>query len=199
MARARIALMVLLVAGVARAEVGAAAEAEAKAHFKAGNLHYDAGAIDKAVDEYRAALRIVPRPILHYNLGQCYRLQGKKREAVEQYGEFLKLQPEGKGSAEAREHVAALTRALDEEQRKLAPVPVEPPPVPATPPPEVKHAPVAATQPPPPSRPRRWPIGVGVGVAVVVAGAALGIGLGVGTQPSTSFNVTDGVHMPTFQ
>src|SRR5690349_17275372 len=60
-----------------------------KKHYQAGNAHCDLQEYDAAVAEYREAYLLTGDPALLYNMGQGYRLGGRKQEAVTSYRGFL--------------------------------------------------------------------------------------------------------------
>ena len=107
-----------LLAQTAPTEPTADAKKEARAHFKQGRAFHDAGAFDKAIEEYLAAYKVMPLPELLFNVGQAYRQKGDKPNAIEYYRKYLGAEPEGLASDEAREHVATLLKQIQDEQAK---------------------------------------------------------------------------------
>lgn len=64
------------------------------AEFVLGSALEKEGAVDQAIDQYRAALRLRPsRPALHNNLGHALFTQGRVDEAIAEYREALHLLP----------------------------------------------------------------------------------------------------------
>ena len=63
--------LVALGAGDARGEDSP--EALAKAHFDKGNMHYNLGRFDEALEEFSAAYEALALPAFLFNLGQCHR------------------------------------------------------------------------------------------------------------------------------
>jgi tetratricopeptide (TPR) repeat protein len=98
----------------------------AKGHYKQGKAYQEAGAFMRAVDEFKAAYAIDPRPEMLFNIAQVYRLAGDKPHALDYFKQYLAAQPEGKASDEARVLVAELQRQIDEDNAHTAPPP--PPP-----------------------------------------------------------------------
>src|SRR5581483_3317572 len=96
---------ILVLATAARAVEPADSKAQAKLHFKLGRTYYDAGDYKHAIDEYQTAYRLLPLPDILFNIGQAYRLAGDRAHALEYYARYLVLEPEGRGSEEARQHV----------------------------------------------------------------------------------------------
>jgi len=164
---------------------------EATAAFGLG--HYA-----EAAEKYETAFSLRPDPALLYDAAQAYRLAGNRPRALELYRNYLRLYPDRQNADEARNQVAALTKAIEEERVGEKALPPSAPVVatPATaPPPPVAPAPVLSpallTAPPPAGAPaaivtetpstaespssstagsRTW-IWIAVGAAVVVGGA----------------------------
>lgn len=62
-----------------------------------------AGRYQEAETEFRHRIEASPRDgILHYQLADCYWLQGKKKESMEEFVEGLRLEGDEKGAAEVR-------------------------------------------------------------------------------------------------
>lgn len=94
--------------------------AAAKAFFKQGRAHHDAGNYALAIKEYRKAYRLTPRPLLLFNIGQAYRLKGDKAQAVVAYQRYLAVVTGGSIAEEARNHIAALQLKLRLERAEVA-------------------------------------------------------------------------------
>ena len=99
---------------------------EATAAFGLG--HYQ-----EAAEKYETAFSLRPDPALLYNAAQAYRLAGNRPRALELYRNYLRLYPDRQNADEARNHVAALTKAIEEEKAvapappvAVVPAPVEP-------------------------------------------------------------------------
>jgi tetratricopeptide (TPR) repeat protein len=163
---------------------------EATAAFGLG--HYQ-----EAAEKYETAFSLRPDPALLYNAAQAYRLAGNRPRALELYRNYLRLYPNRQNADEARNQVAALTKALEDEKSAppvvaSAPAPLAvaapaSPPVapivsvaeaPAAPPPALAPGPSASatlvTQTAPAesssgSGSRTW-IWIAAGAAVVVGG-----------------------------
>lgn len=180
----------LIAPGIARA--GADDKAEARAHFKKGTAFLDAADYKHAIAEYQEAYRLYPNPKLHFNLGQAFRLDGQKQQALDEYRKFLEAQPIGAEADDARAYCALLERDLapppapaPEPQQVVEPPP--PPPVvtpaPAQPQPELVVKPVAE-----PKKPKKktWPIWVGVAAGVLAVGAAATVAGVLLTRPAAT-------------
>ncbi|MFI0976431.1 tetratricopeptide repeat protein [Streptomyces sp. NPDC021093] len=70
-------------------------EARALAHTARGRDHRMAGAYDRALSDYAAALKISPESARVYSgLGETYRLMGRHDEAVNNYSRAIELSPD---------------------------------------------------------------------------------------------------------
>src|SRR5262249_11854389 len=112
--------LLLLAGGSARAEPrpSAAAQREARAHFKLGAEHYAAARYDQAILEYQAAYAKVPLPDILFNLGQAHRLARHREEALAGYRRYVVAQPEGVPADEARSYIAVITKSLADVEAK---------------------------------------------------------------------------------
>lgn len=114
-------LAALLVVLMALASVAHAdPRKEAKAHFAQGKAYHDAGAYDDAIKEYDVAYKLAPLPPILFNIAQCYRLKGDKKDALDYYQRYVTAQPEGDIADEAREHIANLKLRLEVEEAEAA-------------------------------------------------------------------------------
>ena len=84
----------------------------ARRHFLRGKELHAEGKYRDAATEYLAAYERFPAPAFLYNVAQVYRLAGDRRAALENYRKYLELEPDGEGSADAREFVATLEAAI---------------------------------------------------------------------------------------
>ncbi len=122
---------------------------KAKAHFKKGRELQHAGAYDEAIDEYKHAYRLAPRPELLFNIAQCHRLAGHAGDAIEYYQRFLDSAPDDPAADEARGHVASLRQQMAAQLPLHAPGPAAATPAPAPPAPRApasSQAPVVRKQ-----------------------------------------------------
>jgi tetratricopeptide (TPR) repeat protein len=171
---------------------------EAKAHFLAGQSHYNLGELAEAITEFKEAYRLYPDPAFLYNLGQCARQMGRAEEAIRFYRNYLREAPGAPNQPEVEQRIAEL------EAQRAKSAPTEPsPPVPApapAPAPEGAAAPaatVASTAGPPPDPAgtppvyKRWwfwtaavvvVVGVGVGLYAANAGGASAPHTALGAQ-----------------
>jgi tetratricopeptide (TPR) repeat protein len=83
--------------GASAAKAGTAqpdAEVLARAKFAEGNLAYDLGEFQKALDAYSEAYRLRPLPGFLFNIAQCHRQLGRPERASFFYGRYLSLSKE---------------------------------------------------------------------------------------------------------
>jgi tetratricopeptide (TPR) repeat protein len=184
--RAIVALLVLCV-GAATAHAADDAEKKARAHFRAGQAHFQAGRFDDAIAEYQAAYALANKPELLFNIGSAYRRKAEvthdpadKRAAIDFYKKYLDADPAAKAANDASTYIASLSREVEEYEATHAPPPAPPPPAPA---PVVAPAPPPAAPPEPdtaPSEPGRvyriaGIVTAGVGVALVATGVVFAL------------------------
>ena len=170
------------------AEPSAARQAYDEATAAFGLGHYA-----EAAEKYETAFSLRPDPALLYDAAQAYRLAGNRPRALELYRNYLRLYPDRQNADEARNQVAALTKAIEEEKAlppsppvaaapatalppPVAPPPVSPPVLLTAPAPVgapaaiVTETPSAAESPSSNAGSRTW-LWIAVGAAVVVGGA----------------------------
>jgi len=149
MRRARLPWSATIIAAAllaAQAPVWAAASSkDARRIYDEATAAFGLGRYAEAAEKYEAAFSLRPDPALLYNAAQSYRLAGNKPRALELYRNYVRLYPDGTNAEDARTHVAALKKAIEEE-RQPAPPPVAPAPAPVP-------APARAPSPLPPSTP----------------------------------------------
>ena len=189
-------LILALVAGT----VGSARaddHTRARAAFKLGSKHYNLGEFQQALDAFREAYRDYDDPSFLFNIAQCERQLGHKREAVREYRAYLNNAPESAGNHDAiKQIIAQLEKEIADEQAttKMPPTSVTPPPPPATTtPPAQTTTPAAASltaSAPPAEREhtpayKKWWVWTIVG-GVVVAGVTTGLVLGLPKSAPTA-------------
>jgi hypothetical protein len=178
----------------------------AKVATKQAMAAFNLGHYDEAASLYEEAYRLVPDPILLYDLGQSYRQANQLDKALIAYRSYLRTAPE---DAPNRERVEAWVRELDwtsdiqakaaaqKAAQKKEPEPSAPVvPAPAVPkPPEPQISDQQVPPPSPPARPdlvsqapkaeephpsaswKKWAPWVGVGITVALGVAAIVEGL----------------------
>jgi hypothetical protein len=75
--------------------------AQAKAHFKAAEIHFSLGEFKPALEEYRKAYQLRPLPALLFNMAQCHRHLGELERAAFLIRRFLET-----SSSETQQHQA---------------------------------------------------------------------------------------------
>jgi len=115
-------LVALVVCAGARASAEPSAQAvkAAKQHYTEGKKFQDASNYDAAIVEYEAAYKLAPKPVLLFNIGQCYRLKGDKPKAIEAYEGFLAAAPDDPVANDAREYVTTLKLRIEVEKAEAA-------------------------------------------------------------------------------
>ncbi|HSY38455.1 MAG TPA: hypothetical protein VLA79_02975 [Polyangia bacterium] len=205
-----VTLLALAVSGppAVAAEPSAARRAYDEATAAFGLGHYQ-----EAAERYETAFSLRPDPALLYDAAQAYRLAGNRPRALELYRNYLRLYPDRQNADEARNQVATLTKALDDEKAVAPPPPVAAPvepivtpspvsssvPAPALTPSQAVTPAAMVTQTAPAAEPpsssggsRTW-IWIAVGAAVVVGGAvALLLATRSDKFPDASFGTVAG-------
>jgi tetratricopeptide (TPR) repeat protein len=128
--------------------------------FARGRAEYGRGEYQRAYDDFKQAYLLSGRPPLIYNMARALEGLGQYGDAADALRSYLRASPLDPERVAIEEHI----RALDEAQRK--------------------HAPVAGA--PSPHRKRTLAIVIAV-ASVAAAGLAIGLGVGLGTRgPSYS-------------
>ena len=154
MRKALVLLVTIFLASAAAAQ--SSPRDEARTHFAAGESRFKAGDYRGAIGEFRAADRLMPSPILTYNVALCYDKLGDARQAAALYQQYLDRRPDAPNRPQVEQRLAALAAAAPQ----VAPVPVPPPGAPVRPPPAVAPVPGVPdgdglSAPQAPSEPRR--------------------------------------------
>ncbi len=135
----------------------------AREQVKQATTAYNLGHFDEAAQHYEEAYRLVPDPILLFDIAQSYRLGRKPDKAINAYRAFLRTSGTDAPNRDmAERHIADLKRQQDEDkgahpEPAKAPTPIASPTStavaapPAAPPPPVAAAPNPALQPPVPA------------------------------------------------
>ncbi len=122
MIRVSLVLLVVVVAGVARAQAPAPVDEraqQAKQHYETGMAHFQLEEWDKAIEEWQAGFRAKPVPQFLYNIAQAYRQSKRPEKALSFYQKYLRMEPEAANRAEVEHHIAQL-KGLIEQQSKTA-------------------------------------------------------------------------------
>jgi tetratricopeptide (TPR) repeat protein len=88
----------------------------AKKLFDDAEAYYNIGEYDKALSGYREAYLLSKEPALLFNMGQCYRLLGKREEAIKVYRSFIKEAPDSPLRPNVEEIILSLQAELQKGQ-----------------------------------------------------------------------------------
>ena len=167
-----------LLVGVGQAHADDA-HARARAAFKSGSQHYNLGEFQQALESFRDAYRNYDDPSFLFNIGQCERQLGHKREAVREYRAYLNNAPE---TITNRDAIKQIVTQLEKEIADEATAKMPPPPPPLrVAEPQSSRATLTASAPPPHEHTpayKKWWVWTLVG-GVAAAGVATGLGLGL--------------------
>lgn len=104
----------------------------AREHFLKGTRAFELGLYNEAITEYIAAYKAKDDPSILFNLGQSYRLAGRREDALRSYKAYLAKSPEASNRDLVQQRMAELQKQL--ESTKAEPPPVAPAPTPPPPP-----------------------------------------------------------------
>jgi len=161
--RCLLVLAVLLCARPASADDAG----DAKVHYQKATAHYAVGEYKEAAAEYEAAFKAKQDPALLYNAAQSHRLAGDNQKALLLYKNLVKLYPNTKYAAEAKDRIEKLEQAIATTQSP----PNSPAPVDSAPQPQPAGA-VPPAAPPPPAAPAAAPAPAPVALTATAAPAA---------------------------
>lgn len=83
----------------------------AEAIFQLGRLYFNQGKIDKAMREFKEAIRLNPNfANARYSLGICYQQKGEKEKAIQEFKKVLELNP---GNEEVRKRLEELGEKIE--------------------------------------------------------------------------------------
>lgn len=83
------AALVLSTAGVARANLSPPKDVDARRYLLQGNTYYRLRDFKRAIEKYKAGVRIEDAPVFYYNIAQCYRQWHKYDAAIWYYRRYL--------------------------------------------------------------------------------------------------------------
>jgi len=84
-----IALALLAAPSRARAQAATDGRAEAQVHLDRGNDLFTGDKFQEALTEFQAAFAAFPSPKLRFNIGQCQRALGHRKDALDEFRRFL--------------------------------------------------------------------------------------------------------------
>ncbi|MBM4398038.1 MAG: tetratricopeptide repeat protein [Deltaproteobacteria bacterium] len=101
------AALVIVLPGAARGqEASPAPPDEAAGRNRAGVALVDKGEFVRAIEEFREAYRLRPDPKYLFNIGRCYDLLSRPREAIDYYRRYLDAAPGAPDRATVKSYVA---------------------------------------------------------------------------------------------
>lgn len=109
-------LLVLLSGGQALGQSKADLEKAAKL-FEEAETAYRVQEYEKALEKFKAAYYISPRPELLFSIAQCQRLSGQNEEALISYRSFLQKAPDSSLAQSAKERITELEGLLVEQSK----------------------------------------------------------------------------------
>jgi tetratricopeptide (TPR) repeat protein len=86
----------------------ASAQAQAKAYVDKGIAAQNDGQYDVAITYYWQAHKLVPHPLLIFNIAQAHRLAGRIDQAIAMYERYLQVDPNGPQASTAQTLLAGL-------------------------------------------------------------------------------------------
>jgi hypothetical protein len=111
--RAALVVQLVAAAGIAHAAdpaASAAAENEAREHYRRGLALFDAGDKGQALIEFQSAHQLAPRAASFFMMAQCEYHLGHFKEARTHYQEALAREPTGTAAETARQRIEAMNR-----------------------------------------------------------------------------------------
>ncbi len=147
-------------------------------HITDAQRFYGEKNYDKAIEEFDAAYKLDPEPLLLVSMGRCHFLADRPKAALDLYQQALKAKLSRSERDEVMSSIAKATIKLQEQQRREAEAQRAAD--------QARMTEMLARQPPPPEKPvykRAWFWGIIGGVAVATG---LAIGLSVGLRPQST-------------
>lgn len=90
----------------------------AKVLFAEGNMHFNLGELDQALELYKRAYRIKPLPAFLFNIAQCHRKLGHAQDAITMYQAYLTGVPDAPNRAVVESLITESKAALVEQQKE---------------------------------------------------------------------------------
>jgi len=177
---------ILIALGAMVAPANAEDRGAARQAYSEGSKNYDLGQYAEALAAFKRAYWNFEEPSFLYNIAQCHRALGQKKEAVEAYRSYLRKAPDARNRPEVEKIIAELNSTIEKEKAVATAPPTgtiagegkeAPPPPAAKPAANEPETPPARTERPRPKRTWVW----GLIGGVVVVGLAVGLGVGLGT------------------
>lgn len=187
-------LLLVALAGLARAKPSAKALARADKLLRQGNAAYARKNYDQAIRAYQEAFDLTGAPGFLFNIAQVHRVAGNCSEAIAHYERYLAADPKTALRPRVEGFIAEMWRCVEERRKREEQAAPPPPDAEQTPPAAEKTPPAAeparsataltAAAPPPVRRPSAWRwVGLGTaGAGAIAAGAGIVIGLGARSE-----------------
>jgi outer membrane protein OmpA-like peptidoglycan-associated protein len=83
---------------------------QARRLYEEGDKAYNLADFDRAIDAFKRAYALAPKPELLFNLGQAYRQKGDRTAAIEYYERFLGEAPNNRSAADVRRKIEELRK-----------------------------------------------------------------------------------------
>lgn len=96
------------------------ADAEARAHYMAGQLAFDQGRFDNALDAFQRAYSLSQRPELLYNIGSAADRLRQDAVALDAFERYLELVPHSQHANSVRARIGLLRRAVEDSRAEGA-------------------------------------------------------------------------------
>ena len=142
LSRSVVLVAALVLALASRAGAAEEKKTEARRLYDEATAAFGVGNYAEAAEKYEASFKLHPDAALLYNAAQAYRMAGNQPRALQLYRNFVRLYGDNPRTEDARNHAAALEKAIATGK----PAAVAPPPGGTTAPP----AELAPTPTPPP-------------------------------------------------
>jgi len=94
--------------------------AKARAAFRSGSQHYNLGEFQQALDAFKEAYRNYEDASFLFNIAQCERQLGHKREAVREYRAYLNNSENAPNRDNVQQTIAQLEREIAADDQRAA-------------------------------------------------------------------------------
>jgi len=114
---------------------GAAEEktTEARRLYSEATAAFGVGNYEEAAEKYEGSFKLHPDAALLYNAAQSYRMAGNRERALQLYRNFVRLYGDNPRAEDARNHTAALEKAIADAAKPGPPAPAGAAPPPTSP------------------------------------------------------------------
>src|SRR5688572_10540522 len=108
----RIALLALGLATAAHAQTNSASDEEARSLFQAGEVAFEQGQFERALEHFTRAYELSPRPELLFNIGNVQERLDHDREALQAFERFVAARGDSPNAGFARARIQALQASI---------------------------------------------------------------------------------------